>query len=47
MYKIIDKVTKEHLEFEEYKNYKEILKYNFDKFERIYKWNHSYKGWNI
>ncbi len=37
MYKIIDKVTKEHLEFEEYKNYKEILKYNFDKFERIYK----------
>ena len=37
MYKIIDKVTKEHLEFDEYKNYKEILKYNYDKFERIYK----------
>lgn len=37
MYKIIDKVTKEHLEFEEYKNYKEILKYNYDKFERMYK----------
>jgi len=25
------------LEFEEYKNYKEILKYNYDKFERMYK----------
>ena len=37
MYKIIDKVTKEHLEFDEYKNYKDILKYNYDKFERIYK----------
>ena len=37
LYKIIDKVTKEHLEFEEYKSYKEILKYNYDNFERIFK----------
>ncbi len=37
MYKIIDKVTKEHLEFDEYKNYKEILKYNYDKFERTFR----------
>jgi hypothetical protein len=33
LYKIIDKITKEHLEYEEYKNYKEVLKYNYDKFE--------------
>ena len=37
IYKIIDKVSKEHLEFDEYKNYTEILKYNYDKFERIFK----------
>ena len=37
LYKIIDKVTKEHLEFDEYKNYKDILKFNYDKFERIYR----------
>ena len=37
IYKIINKVSKEHLEFEEYKNYNEILKYNYEKFARIYK----------
>ncbi len=34
LYKIIDKLTKEHLEYEEYKNYKEILKYNYDLLEK-------------
>ena len=29
-YKIFDKVTKEHLEYDEYKRYKEIIKYNYD-----------------
>ena len=37
LYKIIDKLTKEHLEYEEYKNYKEVLKYNYDIFEKSIK----------
>ncbi len=37
LYKIIDKVTKEHLEYDEYKSYMDILKYNYDKFERLFK----------
>ena len=37
LYKIIDKLTKEHLEYEEYKNYKDILSYNYNLFESAIK----------
>ncbi len=36
LYRIIDKLTKEHLEYDEYKNYKEILTNNYMMIEKVF-----------
>ena len=37
LFKIIDKLTKEHLEFDEYRNYKDILNNNYSMIEKMLK----------